>query len=99
MHENMKDMSTIVVKADVHMSENSVKQNLLGSQSKNKIKSVKKNRSNIKFPGIDDITVVGSENISHNKQENSKHKWSLRIKLQNYENEDSISGNLVNILK
>ncbi|XP_076242748.1 enhanced level of genomic instability 1 isoform X2 [Calliopsis andreniformis] len=94
-NRNAKDISTIIVKADVHVSEDSVKPSFLSSDLKTKIRPIKKNRPNLNFCHVDDISIIESENIStslNNKQERNKQKWSLRIKLQTYENENSLSG-------
>lgn len=103
---NIANTSTIVVKADVHMPENPVKHKLCSSNLHNGIRPSRKSRSNTRFPEVDDIRIIESENINiscnkkeHDQQKHSKHKWSLRIKLQTYENENSLTGNLVNILE
>ena len=97
---NIANTSTIVVKADVHMPENPAKHNLCSSNLHNRIRPSRKSRSNAGFSEVDDIRVVESENINissnkmeHDQQKHSKHKWSLRIKLQAYENENSLTGN------
>ena len=99
-HTNIGNTSTIVVKADVHMPENPVKHNLCSSNLHNRIRPSRKSRSNTRFPEVDDIRIIESENINiscnkkeHDQQKHSKHKWSLRIKLQTYENENSSTGN------
>ena len=97
---NIANTSTIVVKADVHMPENPVKHNLCSSNLHNRIRPSRKSRSNTSFPDVDDIRIIESENINiscskkeHDRQKDSKHKWSLRIKLQTCENENSLTGN------
>ncbi|CAK9814031.1 Enhanced level of genomic instability 1, partial [Anthophora plagiata] len=94
-HADIANISPIVVKADVHMTENVIKHDLHTSNSKNEIQSSKENeKSNLEFSKIDDISIIESENInfSSNKKkeqgkQHSKHKWSLRIKLQTCEND------------
>ncbi|KOC65862.1 ATPase family AAA domain-containing protein 5 [Habropoda laboriosa] len=93
-HADIANMSPIVVKADVHMTENSIIHNLHRSNSNNGIQSSKENkRSNLQFSEMDDISIIESENIdiSNNKKkqqdkQHSKRKWALRIKLETYEN-------------
>ncbi|XP_076632832.1 enhanced level of genomic instability 1 isoform X1 [Colletes latitarsis] len=100
-HTNISDMSTIVVKADVHIAENSIKHGIHNSDLSNEIRPNRKNRSDLDLPQIDDINIIGSENIStsHKKkehdqqQQNNKCRWSLRVKFRNYEDKNSILGN------
>lgn len=96
----MANVSTLVVKADVHI-ENTVRHGLYKSKLNNGILSSKKSKP--EFSEIDDIQVIESENIdvSNNKEKNqnieqqhNKHRWSLRIKLQTHKNENIISGTL-----
>lgn len=95
----MTNVSTLVVKADVHI-ENTIRHGLYKSKLNNGILSNKKNKP--EFSEIDDIQVIESENIdiSNNKEKNqnveqhNKHRWSLRIKLQTHKNENIISGTL-----
>lgn len=98
VHTNMANVSTLVVKADVHI-ENTIRHGLYKSKLNNEILSSKKNKS--EFSEIDDIQVIESENIdvSNNKEKNqnieqqhNKHRWSLRIKLQTHKNENISDG-------
>ncbi|XP_017759978.1 PREDICTED: ATPase family AAA domain-containing protein 5 [Eufriesea mexicana] len=99
IHTNMANMSTIVVKADVHMTENSIKHELYKTNSSNKIQPSKKNKKS-EFSQIDDIRIIESENINilnnkkklQDEQQHNKHRWSLRIKLQTYEDENASLG-------
>ncbi|XP_043527422.1 ATPase family AAA domain-containing protein 5 [Frieseomelitta varia] len=95
--DGMTNMSTIVVKADVHMTENNSRYDLHNSSSSNKVQSNKKNE--LEFSQMDDIKIIESENVNilndNKKQQNKqhyKHRWSLRIKLQTYENENVSPG-------
>lgn len=102
----MADISTIIVKADVHMSQNTIDHDLYNSVSNNAIQPNKKSKSkDLQFSGIDDIEVIESEstNISNNEKKRkdqlqNKHRWSLRIKFQTYEDENTLSGKLKIIL-
>ncbi|XP_053981317.1 ATPase family AAA domain-containing protein 5 isoform X1 [Hylaeus volcanicus] len=104
-HTNISDMSTIVVKADVHMTENSVKHSGCISNSKNEVRPNRKNRSNLHFSQIDDISIIESENINisqtkaeHKQQQNNhKRRWSLRVKLRNCKDENSLSAENVSV--
>lgn len=99
VHTNMANVSTLVVKADVHI-ENTIRHGLYKSKLNSGILSSKKNKP--EFSEIDDIQVIESENIDvlNNKEKNqnveqhNKHRWSLRIKLQTHKNENIISGTL-----
>ncbi|XP_078037453.1 enhanced level of genomic instability 1 [Augochlora pura] len=97
-HSNVANMSTIVVKADVHMAENSTQHKIYNSNSKFAPQLNKQNKLDMKFSKIDDISIVDSENINitctTKKPDScgqSKHRWSLRIKLQNHENENLLA--------
>ncbi|XP_029054540.2 ATPase family AAA domain-containing protein 5 isoform X1 [Osmia bicornis bicornis] len=100
-HTDMADISTIIVKADVHMSQNTIDHDLYTSVSNNAIRPNKKSKSkDLQFSQMDDIDVIESEssNISNNEKERNdqlqnKHRWSLRIKFQTYEDENTLSGN------
>ncbi|KOX80759.1 ATPase family AAA domain-containing protein 5 [Melipona quadrifasciata] len=98
VHADMTNMSTIVVKADVHMTENNSKCDLHKSSSSNKVQSNKKTNE-LEFSQMDDIKIIESKNVNilndNKKQQNNqhyKHRWSLRIKLQTYENENVSPG-------
>nr|XP_033336733.1 ATPase family AAA domain-containing protein 5 [Megalopta genalis] len=100
-HSNVANMSTIVVKADVHMAENSTQHNIYNSSSKKGPQLNKQNKLDMKFSQIDDISIIDSENINmtcktkkHDSCGQSKHRWSLRIKLQNYENENLVADEI-----
>ncbi|XP_034192212.1 enhanced level of genomic instability 1 isoform X2 [Osmia lignaria lignaria] len=100
-HTDMADISTIIVKADVHMSQNTTDHDLYTSVSNNAIRPKKKGKSkDLQFSQMDDIDVIESEssNISNNEKERkdqlqNKHRWSLRIKFQTYEDENTLLGN------
>ena len=94
----MTNMSTIVVKADVHMTENNSRCDLHKSSLSNKVQSNKKTNK-LDFSQMDDIRIIESESVNilsdNKKQQNKqryKHRWSLRIKLQTYENENTSPG-------
>ena len=53
-----------MVKADVHMPENPVDHNLCSSNLHNRIRPSRKSRSTMRFPEVDDIRVIESENIN-----------------------------------
>ncbi|KZC10574.1 ATPase family AAA domain-containing protein 5 [Dufourea novaeangliae] len=97
---DISNMSTIVVKADVHMAENSFKPNVYTLNSNSETQQNRKNRLDMEFSEIDNINVIESENINtHNKTRkfdqcgHNKRRWSLRIKLQNYEGGNFVSDN------
>ncbi|XP_060815268.1 ATPase family AAA domain-containing protein 5 [Bombus pascuorum] len=92
------NVSTIVVKADVHMTENNARCELYKSDISSTIQSNKKTNK-LELSQMDDIRIIESENINilNNKkkqqnEQNHKHRWSLRIKLQTYENENAPAG-------
>ncbi|XP_076398232.1 enhanced level of genomic instability 1 isoform X2 [Megachile rotundata] len=99
---NMADISTILVKADVHMSQNSIEHDLHNAVSSNAISSNKRRKtSSLQFSEVDSISVVESEiiDIPNNEkkqkyQELNKGRWSLRIKFQTREDENTSLGEI-----
>ncbi|XP_076655766.1 enhanced level of genomic instability 1 [Halictus rubicundus] len=96
-HSNTANMSTIVVKADVHMAENSTQHNIYSSSSKCGTQLNRQNKLDTKLSKIDDINIIESENLNitcknrkHDQYGQNKHRWSLRIKLQNSENKNYV---------
>ncbi|XP_076296984.1 enhanced level of genomic instability 1 [Lasioglossum baleicum] len=94
-HSNIANMSTIVVKADVHMAENSIQHSIYSSSSKCGSQLNRQNKLDAKLSEIDDINIIKSENRNatsknrkHDQCGQNKHRWSLRIKLHNSENEN-----------
>lgn len=95
---NMADISTILVKADVHMSQNSIKHNSYNAVSSNAILSSKRSKtSSLQFSEVDDISVIESEiiDIANNEKKQkfqplNKRRWSLRIKFQTREDENAL---------
>lgn len=93
-------VTTFVVKADVHRTDNSDIE-LVNTAVSNKIYSKKTNcsKSKLDLSTIDDIHVVKSENLSllnttkETKQKREK-TWSLRIKLHSSEDNNSLNGNI-----
>ncbi|CAL7948152.1 unnamed protein product [Xylocopa violacea] len=99
VHTNVANITTIVVKADVHTTENNVKHSSHKSNIYNGMQSCRKNRiSNLEYSQMDDIIIIDPEdtNILNNKknqqdeQQHNKHRWSLPIKLQTYANENTV---------
>lgn len=104
-HSDITNVSTIVVKADVHMAENSTQRNMYNSSSNNGTQSKRQKKLNMELSQLDTISIVESENINvtsktrkRNQHEQNKHRWSLRIKLQSCENRNVLPGNLTNSL-
>nr|XP_031833286.1 ATPase family AAA domain-containing protein 5 [Nomia melanderi] len=98
-HSDITDVSTIIVKADVHMAENSTQCNMYNSSSNNAKQLKRQNKLDMELSQLDTISILESENISttsksrkHSQREQNKHRWSLRIKLQSCENRNPISG-------
>lgn len=93
--EDTIKVSTVVVKADVHMSDISTVNSVIGtvtpmSDFENEITHM----SQTKFSNIDNVDVITSEEIKQEQtmagnlqslKQNNKSKWSLRIKLQSSE--------------
>lgn len=91
-------MSTFIVKADVHRSDNSdiepVTKPILEKRHSNK----KNPKSELDLSTVDDIYIIESENCSPHtlkQDQQKKPRWSLRIKLHSSENNDSLNGNVI----
>lgn len=100
MDTNMENLSTIVVKADVHAIKDSTEHNLYKSNANNILRpTVKNKKSDIELSKMDDIHIIESENINITNTNNNKlqgephkHRWALRIKLQAAENKNDSLG-------
>ncbi|XP_076749848.1 enhanced level of genomic instability 1 [Xylocopa sonorina] len=99
-HPNVANITTIVVKADVHTTENNVKRSLRKPNIYNEMQSCRKNiKSNLKYNQMDDIIIIDPENtnILNNKtnqqdeQQHNKHEWLLPVKMSTYTNENALS--------
>lgn len=97
-------MSTFIVKADVHRSDNSdiepVTKPILERRHSNK----KSPKSELDLSTVNDIHIIESENcspytIKQNQQKREKPRWSLRIKLHSSEDNDSLNGNVIKLYK
>lgn len=96
-------ISTFVVKADVHRTDNSdvepVTKPILNKRYSNKTCP----KSELDLSTADDIHIIASENLfspqtvkdKQDKQKRDKPRWSLRIKLHSSEDNNSLNGNII----
>ncbi|KYM94827.1 ATPase family AAA domain-containing protein 5 [Cyphomyrmex costatus] len=96
--EDAKCVSTFIVKADVHRTDNSdtepvcVRDLKLNKKDPNK----KCSKSELDLSTMNDIHVIESENlfslqkVKQDEQKREKPRWSLRIKLHSSKNNDSL---------
>ncbi|XP_072748662.1 uncharacterized protein Elg1 [Anoplolepis gracilipes] len=95
-NKDEKDASTFIVKADVHRTDNSDIEPVIKSIS-NKIHSSKCLKSELNLSTVDDIHIIGSENLcltqttTQDVQKREKPRWALRIKLHSSGNNDSLN--------
>ncbi|XP_032669231.1 ATPase family AAA domain-containing protein 5 [Odontomachus brunneus] len=93
--DNIKCVSTFIVKADVHRTETASIEPVLNPIS-NKIYSIKKcPKADMDLSEVDDIHVIASENLTSPlttiQEKRHKPRWSLRIKLHSSEGNDDIT--------
>ncbi|XP_011147806.2 replication factor C subunit 1 isoform X1 [Harpegnathos saltator] len=96
-NKEMKCVSTIIVKADVHRTETASIEPVLKPIS-NKIYPIKRYlKANMDLSKVDDIHVIASENLTlpltPKQEKQQKPRWSLRIKLHSSEDNDNQDGN------
>lgn len=94
-------MSTFIVKADVHRTDNSDVEPVMKPIITNKRYSNEKcPNSELDLSTVDDIHIIASENlfspqtVKRDKQKREKPRWSLRIKLHSPEDNDPLNGNI-----
>jgi len=98
-------MSTFIVKADVHRTDNSDTEPVLKLMPNKTYSNKRSSKSELDLSTADDIHIIASENIfspqitDRNKQKQEKPRWSLRIKLQSSGNNDCTDGNISTIYK
>lgn len=96
-NKNEKCSSTFIVKADVHRTDNSDIEPAIKLISDQTHFNKKCSKSELDFSTVDDIHILASESLfspqtaKQNKLKREK-PWSLRIKLQSSENNDSSNG-------
>lgn len=93
-------MSTFIVKADVHRTDNSDIESVIKPISNKRYSNEKCPKSELDLSTVDDIHTIASENyspqtIKQDKQKREKPRWSLRIKLHSSEDNDSLNGNII----
>lgn len=91
-------MSTFIVKADVHRSDNSDVEPVMKPVSDKRHFNKKCPKSELDLSTVDDIHIIASENFSphtikQDKQKREKPRWSLRIKLHSSEDNSSQDNN------
>lgn len=90
-NKDEKCMSTFVVKADVHRTDNSDVEPVMKPISNKRYANKKFPKSKLDLSTVDDIHIIASENLlsqtvkGQDKQKREKPRWSLRIKLHSSE--------------
>lgn len=98
-------MSTFIVKADVHRTDNSDIESVTKPISNKRYSDKKCPKSELDLSTMDDIHIIASENlfspqtIKQDKQKREKPRWSLRIKLNSSEDNDPLNGNVIKLYK
>ncbi|XP_077278918.1 enhanced level of genomic instability 1 [Temnothorax americanus] len=88
-------VSTFIVKADVHRTDNSDVEPVIKPISNKRHSNKKCPKSELDLSTVDDIHIVASENLfspqtaKQDKQKREKPRWSLRIKLHSSEDNGS----------
>ncbi|XP_012543644.1 ATPase family AAA domain-containing protein 5 [Monomorium pharaonis] len=95
-NKDEKCMSTFIVKADVHRADNSDVEPIKPSINE-RYSDKKCLKSELDFSTADDIHIIASENlfspqsVKQDKQKREKPRWSLRIKLHSFADNDSLN--------
>lgn len=99
-NEDEKCVSTFIVKADVHRTDNSDVEPVMKPVLNKRLSNKKCPKSELDLSTVDDIHIVASENlfspqtIKQDKQKREKPRWSLRIKLHSSEDNDFLNGSI-----